>query len=255
MDYTQNLPFEATDKNHDLEAMLEAMIFVSKEAVTAEQLTETLVQSEIEISLSEVKKALSSLLTKWEDKARQQGRGIILHKIAGGYLFASAQEFSFLTKKLTSLKPIELTKAQIEVLSIIAYRQPITRVDVDDIRGVDSSFAIKRLMQLKLLKILGKSEGLGRPLLYGTTKHFLEFFSLNSLHDLPTLKQFDSLGRGEEMENIDLNNEQVSLKDLFLDSNSPMFSQDVERQSDEALKSLDEALLRIDGVSKNSVSE
>lgn len=251
MTRTVELPLALDFETPDLSAMLEALIFVSKEPLTTERMVETLEAAEINVNLSEVKKALSSLMAMWEDPARTHGRGLVLQKIAGGYVFASAKAHAGVVKKIVITKPLELTKAQMEVLSIVAYRQPITRVDIDEIRGVDSSFAIKRLMQLKLLKILGKSEGLGRPLLYGTTKHFLEFFSLNSLNDLPTLKQFESLGRGEEVQSVDLENEQVSLKDLFQDkSNSSMFSNDVQRQSDDALKSLDEALLHIDSVEK-----
>lgn len=142
---------------------------------------------------------------------------------------------------------MQLTKAQIEVLSIVAYRQPLTRVDIDEIRGVDSSFAVKKLMQLKLLKILGKSEGLGRPLLYGTTKDFLEFFSLNSLNDLPTLKQYDALSAGEEQPELDMNSN-LSLKDLFAEPGTAMFSEEVERMSTEAWQSLDKALLQVETI-------
>ena len=143
--------------------------------------------------------------------------------------------------KLILEKPIELSKAQVEVLAIVAYRQPITRVDIDDIRGVDSSFALKKLMQLKLLKILGKSEGLGRPILYGTTKEFLEFFSLNSLNDLPTLKQYESLGT-DEAGHQGIKHSEVSFKDLFATKSAGIVSEGAEQLSEDALKSLDEAL-------------
>jgi segregation and condensation protein B len=235
----------------DIEAMIEALLFVSTEPLSAEKITEDLEAVGVNIGVGEIKKALSSLLARWGDPCRNYGRGIILQRVAGGYAFATAPEQANLVKMSLKAKPVELTKAQAEVLSIVAYRQPLTRMDIDDLRGVDSSFAIKRLMQFKLLKILGKSEGLGRPLLYGTTKHFLEFFSLNSLNDLPTLKSFEELGRDEDIKNIDLDREGVSLKDLFLDGQStPMFSAEIERQSDDSLKNLDEALLQIERVEK-----
>lgn len=244
-----------TDK-FDLAASLEALIFVSKDPVSCERMMEILEASGIEVGIVEIKQALKSLMTAWANPERAYGRGLVLQQIAQGYAFLSAAPYASVVKKIAIEKPIEITKAQIEVLSIVAYRQPITRVDIDDIRGVDSSFAIKRLLQLNLLKILGKSEGLGRPLLYGTTKRFLEFFSLNSLNDLPTLKQIESLGPGETLEDIDLNNNQMSFKDLFKDhEKSPMFSADVERLSDEALKSLDEALLLVESVGKTPLSE
>ncbi|HXW60125.1 MAG TPA: SMC-Scp complex subunit ScpB [Myxococcota bacterium] len=233
-------------KSGELEAMIEALIFVSPEPITLDKIEE-IINREQEFSRQEIKMALELLFKKWNDEERKIGRGLSLCKVAQGYVFVSAKEHAHLVQKVIEEKPTELTKAQVEVLAIVAYRQPITRVDIDDIRGVDSSFALKKLMQLKLLKILGKSEGLGRPILYGTTKDFLEFFSLNSLNDLPTLKQYEALGPSEEgMLDIDL---KVSFKDLFADAkDESIISKDVERLSDEALKSLDEALIRVDGI-------
>jgi len=247
----QELPFVLKKTEHDLEATLEALIFVSKEPLTVDKMAELLKVSGIECDIAKIRAALKSLFSKWQDSEREIGRGLILSKVGGGYLLTTASAESAIVKSMAQKSSVDLSKPQMEVLSIVAYRQPITRVDIDEIRGVDSSNAIKRLMQFKLLKILGKSEGLGRPLLYGTTKQFLEFFSLNSLNDLPTLKQFESLGQDENVETVSLDSDQVSLKDLFQSQgNGSMFSQDVERLSDEALKSLDEALLRVEGVAK-----
>lgn len=246
---------DAQNEHTDLEAAIEVMIFMSKDPVTIEQMVEVMLGQQIKVTPAVIKKVLQTLLLKWEDKDRILGRGITLKKAAGGYLFCTAPEHSHVAKAISKAKPLELSKAQIEVLSIIAYRQPITRVDVDDIRGVDSSAAIKRLMQLKLLKILGKSEGLGRPLLYGTTKHFLEFFSLNSLNDLPTLKHYESLGSGGDSQVLDLTGQQISLVDLFKTTGTSMFSEEIERASVEALKGLDDALLRIDGAEEQSANK
>lgn len=231
----------------ELESIIEALILVSPEPMTLEKIAEALDRASMTVVASDVKKALSSLKSKWSDESRPLGQGLVLQQVAAGYVFASAPKHAEIVKKIVEEKPIQLTKAQIEVLAIVAYRQPITRVDVDEIRGVDSSFALKKLMQLKLLKILGKSEGLGRPILYGTTKDFLEFFSLNSLNDLPTLKQYEALGQDDEGM-LDIPMEQVTFKDLFGAEDASIFSPDVERLSDDALKSLDEALLRVDGM-------
>lgn len=236
--------------NRELEAMIEALIFVSPEPISLEKIEETLHKAGFEYAHQEIKKALLSLMDKWHDEERSCGRGLVLCKVAQGFIFSSAPQHGALIQKVIEEKPLELSKGQVEVLAIVAYRQPITRVDIDEIRGVDSSFALKKLMQLKLLKILGKSEGLGRPILYGTTKDFLEFFSLNSLNDLPTLKQYEALGPSEEGM-LDLESPQVTFKDLFTEAKDGMLSQDVERLSNEALKSLDEALLRVDGLKKS----
>jgi segregation and condensation protein B len=88
---------------------------------------------------------------------------------------------------------VKLTRAQIETLAIAAYRQPITRPEIDEIRGVDSGATLKLLLERDLVRILGKKDEPGRPLLYGTTNHFLEFFNMKSLKDLPTLREFTEL--------------------------------------------------------------
>jgi segregation and condensation protein B len=96
-------------------------------------------------------------------------------------------------QRLLQQKPTRLARAQLEVLAIVAYRQPITRPEIDDIRGVDSGGALKMLLERRLLRVLGKKEEPGRPLLYGTTREFLEFFNLRDLKDLPTLREYYDL--------------------------------------------------------------
>jgi len=237
----------------DLVPIIEALIFVSKEPLSLDKIVETLQSSDILAQNKDVKKALVLLESSWNNPERPLGRGLVLQKINNGYIFASACEYSGVIKKIIQIKPIELSKAQTEVLAIVAYRQPLTRVDVDEIRGVDSSFALKKLMQLKLLKILGKSEGLGRPLLYGTTREFLEFFALNSLNDLPTLKQYESLNAHDEEPNAVEDQGEVTFKDIFAQChNNVMFSSEVERLSDEALQGLDDALVQVDRVEKSA---
>lgn len=237
----------------DLVPIIEALIFVSKEPLNIEKIVEILNLSDISARNKDVKNALKLLESLWNAPDRVLGRGLTLQKINNGYAFASAAEHSGVIKKIIQAKPIELSKAQTEVLAIVAYRQPLTRVDIDDIRGVDSSFALKKLMQLKLLKILGKSEGLGRPLLYGTTREFLEFFALNSLNDLPTLKQYESLNAHDEEPAVVEERGEVTFKDIFAQcQNTAMFSSEVERLSDEALQGLDDALVQVDRVEKSA---
>jgi segregation and condensation protein B len=96
-------------------------------------------------------------------------------------------------QKLLALRPVRLSRAQLETLAIIAYRQPVTRPEVDDIRGVDSGPVLKGLLERDLIKIVGKKDEVGRPMLYGTAPTFLELFSLESLNDLPSLKEFTEL--------------------------------------------------------------
>src|SRR5260370_22728490 len=120
-------------------------------------------------------------------------RGIELDEVAGGWLFRSNVQFASFVRELTSERPVRLSRAQIETLAIVAYRQPVTRPEIDDIRGVDSGATLKLLLERDLLRILGKKDEPGRPLLYGTTSQFLEFFGLKSLKELPTLRDFTEL--------------------------------------------------------------
>lgn len=120
-------------------------------------------------------------------------RGIVLSEIAGGWLFRTAAQFAPFVRELSAERPVRLTRAQVETLAIVAYRQPVTRPEIDDIRGVDSGATLKLLLERDLVRILGKKDEPGRPLLYGTTTQFLEFFGLKSLKDLPTLKEFTEL--------------------------------------------------------------
>lgn len=120
-------------------------------------------------------------------------RGIELHEVAGGWQLRTAPENATWVQRLLQQKPVRLARGQIETLAIVAYRQPITRPEIDDIRGVDSGGSLKLLLERGLIRILGKKEEPGRPLLYGTTKEFLEFFNLRDLKDLPTLREYNDL--------------------------------------------------------------
>jgi segregation and condensation protein B len=116
-----------------------------------------------------------------------------LQSVAGGYQFRTHPANAVWVQKLLAQKPVRLSRAQLETLAIVSYRQPITRPEIDEIRGVDTGGSLKTLMDRSLIRILGKKEEVGRPLLYGTTKEFLAFFNLSDLKDLPTLREFHEL--------------------------------------------------------------
>jgi segregation and condensation protein B len=120
-------------------------------------------------------------------------RGIRLVAVAGGFAFRTAPEVAEYVREATAQRPVKLTRAQLETLAILAYRQPMTRPEIDDVRGVDSGPVLKLLLERHLVRILGKKEEPGRPLLYGTTPTFLELFGLRSIRDLPTLREFTEL--------------------------------------------------------------
>jgi segregation and condensation protein B len=128
-------------------------------------------------------------------------RGVVLHEVAGGFQFRTNPMNAHWVRQLVAGKPVKLTRAQLETLAIVAYRQPITRPEIDEIRGVDSGGPLKTLLDRGLIRVLGKKEEPGRPMLYGSTKDFLEFFNLKDLKDLPTLREFYELSE-ESMQKL-----------------------------------------------------
>jgi segregation and condensation protein B len=115
--------------------------------------------------------------------------------VAGGWQLRSSPDNADFARRFLRVKPQRLTRAALETLAIIAYRQPVTRPEIEEIRGVDCGAVVKALLERRLIKILGKKEEPGRPILYGTTREFLEFFSLKDLASLPTLREFHELSQ------------------------------------------------------------
>ncbi len=164
-----------------LRGLLEALVFASDKPVTSHELARL-----ASAPLKQVKEMMAEL------SAAYRG-GITLAEVAGGWLFRTGVQYAPFVRDLAGGRPVRLSRAQIETLAIAAYRQPITRPEIDEIRGVDSGATLKLLLERDLLRILGKKDEPGRPLLYGTTTQFLEFFGMKSLKDLPTLREFTEL--------------------------------------------------------------
>jgi segregation and condensation protein B len=165
-----------------LKGLIEALVFVSDRPVSV---------AEIAKAAKADKKLVRALAEELGHEYRE--RGIHLEDVAGGLVFRTDAAFAPFIREVAGKKPVRMTRAQLETLAIIAYRQPITRPEVDDIRGVDSGPVIKMLLDRDLVRILGKKDEPGRPLLYGTTPVFLELFGLRSLKDLPSLREFTEL--------------------------------------------------------------
>jgi segregation and condensation protein B len=165
-----------------LRGLLEALIFASDAPIKPKELAKL---------ASAPVKQVNELLP--EIRHEFSTRGIHLEELAGGWVFRTSAQYAPFIRDLTKQRPVRLTRAQVETLAIIAYRQPITRPEIDDVRGVDSGPVLKLLLERDLVRILGKRDEPGRPLIYGTTTHFLEFFGLKSLKDLPTLREFTEL--------------------------------------------------------------
>jgi segregation and condensation protein B len=177
-------PAAAPTTRAQLKRVIESLIFVSDQIITALQLARL-----VKVKQAEVRELIAEISADYE------GRGIELIEVAGGYQFRSAAASAPFVRDLVSQRPVRLTRAQLETLALIAYRQPITRPEIDDVRGVDSGSAIKVLLDRDLVKILGRKDEAGRPLLYGTSAYFLEFFSMKTMQDLPTLREFTELNQ------------------------------------------------------------
>ena len=164
--------------------VLESVLFVAPQPLSVDQLFEA-----TGLDREKIVKALGEL----QGERREGLAGVVLHEVAGGWQFRTAPESADFVKRFLKVKPQRLTRAALETLAICAYRQPVTRPEIEDIRGVDSGAVLKALLERRLIKIVGKKEEVGRPILYGTTREFLEFFALKDLGSLPTLREFQEL--------------------------------------------------------------
>ncbi len=172
-----------------LKVALESLLFAASEPVSVKRLTEVLREFHPEVNIRLVRKLLSEL----KKDLRESARGVRIAEVANSYQLRTPSETAQYVKKMVMTRPPRLTRATLETLAIVAYRQPITRPEVEDIRGVDCGAVLRHLLEKKLIKILGRKDEPGRPLLYATTSEFLVFFGLKDLKSLPTLKDFVEL--------------------------------------------------------------
>jgi len=185
-----NSQTEAIDAR-ELKAILEAVLFVSPEPVPIARLMSILGT----VSKAEVVQALG-ILTHDLD---QDGRGIQLVQVAGGYRLVTKQEYGPWLKRMDKAKTAQkLSRSALESLAIIAYKQPLVRSEIEEIRGVETSGVLRTLCERKLVRIVGRKDLPGRPIMYGTTKFFLEHFGLQDLSQLPPLREFKELGDSEQ---------------------------------------------------------
>ncbi len=178
---------EGVGEGHDaLVALVEALVFASGEPVTVKELVDAMEEA---VSPQEIAAALHTL------SQQTATRGVRLVKVAGGWQFRTDPRFADQILRLRGGKPQKMSKAALEALAVVAYRQPATRMDVEEIRGVKSGGVLKTLLDKGYVRVVGRRDEPGRPLEYGTTQLFLEMFSLDSLAALPTLKEREELAR------------------------------------------------------------
>jgi segregation and condensation protein B len=174
---------EAPLEDSRLESILESLLFASDHALGVTELKKLLGERDGK----KITATLDTLI------ARHKGTGIEVVRLSTGWHLRTSAENAPWVSKLLQGKPMRLSRAMMETLSIVAYRQPVTRPEVDDIRGVDCGPVLKTLLERGLIRVIGKKEEVGRPMLYGTTPEFLRVFNLRDLSELPTLREFYDL--------------------------------------------------------------
>ena len=171
----------------DLKNIVESLLFVAEEPLSPERIKKLVGP----VEASEIHQALATLQADYDSRRG----GFFLSEVAGGFQFRTRPEYTAWIRRLVDPKPVRLSKAALETLAIIAYKQPVIRTDVEHIRGVDCGGVLRQLLERKLVRVLGRKEIAGRPLIYATTKRFLETFDLKDLKDLPTPREVEEFGR------------------------------------------------------------
>ncbi len=162
-------------------AIIEAIVFASEVPLTVERMAEIMPDTE--------KREITALLENLAREYTLRGGGFCLMEVAGGFQFRTRQDLAPWIRKLKAARPAMLSPAALETLAVVAYRQPLVKSEIDRIRGVDAGGTLKGLLEKKLVRIVGRKDVPGKPIIYGTTKKFLEVFNLKDLSELPTLRE------------------------------------------------------------------
>jgi segregation and condensation protein B len=205
----------------ELQAAVEATFFMHHKPITVAKLRELINPS---IAEDDYRTAVSNLMASYFD----EGRGVELIEVAGGFQFRTKAEHKDIVRRMYQIAPMKLTNAMLEVLAIVAYNQPLTREGVDKIRGVDSSHLLRMLLDKKMLRIAGKSDDIGRPMIYATTKEFLELFGLRDLSALPSLRELEEMLPKNEVGSISEEEALASEMDGIATASKPLEFNDLE---------------------------
>ncbi len=181
-----------------LSSVIEAIIFASTEPVSARKLTDIIAQGEEQLELETG--AIDNFVEKLNRRYEENGLAFEIRTVGGGYTFATRKRFeSWLSIFQHEEAYRKLSQAAIETLAIVAYKQPITKPEVDDIRGVDSGYILRQLLEKVLIEVAGRMDAPGKPLIYRTTRHFLKHFGINSLDELPKPREIEEILKDEDM--------------------------------------------------------
>lgn len=169
-------------ENGQLKSIIECLLFVSNKPVTLQKMREVLVDKDLN--------SIKEILIELQKDYNQRQSGLQLLEVASGYQICTRPEYAEWIKKINrDSATFKLSQSALETLSIIAYKQPISRAEIEEIRGVDTSGVIYNLLDKKLIRVTGRKDCLGHPLLYGTSNEFLRYFGLNNISEIPLLEE------------------------------------------------------------------
>jgi segregation and condensation protein B len=177
-----------------LKSILESLLFAAGEPVSVARLVAVLDG----VARSDVQRALEAMAQEYAAR----DRGVVLEEVAGGYQLRTPKEHSSYVRKLLAARPPRLSRPLLETVAIIAYRQPVTRPEIEQLRGVDSGAVLETLLERRMIRIAGRKEAPGRPMMYETTHEFLEVFGLKDLEGLPDLKEFREIEQAVDQATI-----------------------------------------------------
>lgn len=181
-----------------LSSVIEALIFASDEPISGEKIRDIIVENEEQIEIDE--NTVADFVEKLNQRYDENGLSFRIEQLAGGYTFVTQSKYHYWLSVFQHENAFrKLSQSAIESLAIVAYRQPITKPEVDQIRGVDSGYIIRQLMEKALIEVSGRADSPGKPLLYRTTKHFLRHFGLNSVLDLPKPREIEEILKDDDM--------------------------------------------------------
>jgi len=218
-------------------AVVEALLFAAEKPLDLGQLEET---------TRFPRELLQGALAELRQRYAPGAGGIALVDLQGRYHLRTDPQVGAYVRRMLQVRPMRLTRAALETLAIVAYRQPVTRPEIEDLRGVDCGAVTRALLARKLIRILGKKDEPGRPLLYGTTREFLELFNLRDLTQLPTLREFQELSE-ESRKIVEEEAPPAPGGELFAVPADPAADERVAMataESDAALDQLEEAMER-----------
>ena len=232
----------------ELKKIIESLVFLAGRPLTINDLFGIFMECPEgpQPTKSVLENTLQELQQEWESRES----GILLNQVAQGYEFRSHPDYAPWLRLLNKTKPQRLSASAAETLAIIAYRQPLTRMEIENVRGVDAGGMLKSLLERRLVKIVGRKEEAGRPILYATSKEFLELFGLKDLNELPPLSEFEEMVKTQN-ESVQTPGPDFVVSDLLSTTEELM---DLEEDEKDLLSELDRSLKNLKSVEKSALS-